>query len=340
MVLVATKKRSVSIHEKRRQGRHHKHSPDYHKAYWPYLPMGLIVGLGILVNTFWGTIQHGVLSYATNMSISGLLQETNNQRVSGGLASLALNGLLNQAAQAKANDMASRDYWSHNTPEGNPPWVFFSNAGYKYQTAGENLAYGFDSSTEAVEGWMNSPGHRANVMNTGYVDVGFGIANAEDYQGTGPETIVVAMYGSPEVVAAAPAAPAPSKPTAKPAAEPTPTPTPTPTPEPTPAPKEEVNATAPIVNENKKAASTPVVASQKIARIQLLSGSTASWSTFAVSAIATIAIAIFFLRHGLLLRRVLVKSEAFIHKHPFLDIALVAIATIAIVLSRSDGIIR
>jgi hypothetical protein len=78
-----------------------------------------------------------------------------------------------------------------------------------------------------------------------------------------------------------------------------------------------------------------------VARIQLLSGSsTASWSTFAASAIATVAIAIFFLRHGLLLRRVLVKSEAFVHHHPFLDIALVAVATIAVVLSRTDGIIR
>lgn len=339
MVLVTPKKRTPSIHSKRRHGQHHKQSHDYHKAYWPYLPMALIVGLGIFVNAFWGSIQQHVLSYATNMSISGLLQETNEERVAGGLANLTLNSTLNQAAQAKANDMAARDYWSHNTPEGNPPWVFFDAAGYDYATAGENLAYGFDSSTEAVAGWMNSPGHRANIMNTGYVDVGFGIANSPDYQGTGPETIVVAMYGSPAVVAAAPATPPP-------ATKPTPTPTtvaPTPETEPTPAPaseQPEANAT-PAASENKSASQpAPTVTTQKIARIQLLSGSTASWSSFAVSAIATIAIAIFFLRHGLLLRRVLVKSEAFIHKHPFLDISLVAIATVAIVLSRSDGIIR
>jgi hypothetical protein len=342
MVLVAQKKkRTTSTHDKRRRGEHHKTSPDYRKAYWPYLPMALIVGLGIMANTFWGTIQQNVLSYATNMSVSGLLQGTNQKRTAGSLGSLALNGKLNSAAQAKANDMAARDYWSHNTPEGSPPWTFIDNAGYDYQTAGENLAYGFDSSTEAIAGWMASPGHKANIMNTGYTEVGFGIANASSYQGTGPQTIVVAMYASPAVVAAAPAAaPAPTTPAPEPA--PAPTPDPKPASEPAPAPKEEPNAT-PVAAEGEKSEKTtePVVAARKIARIQLLSGTHATpWSAFAVSAIATVAIAVFFLRHGLLLRRVLVKSEAFVHRHPFLDIALVSIATAGFVLSRADGIIR
>jgi uncharacterized protein YkwD len=191
MVLVTQKKRSTSIHDKRRSGRHHKQSQDYRKAYWPFLPMAAIVSLGIVANTFWGTIQQHVLSYATNMSVSGLLQETNEERVVGGLGSLTLNSKLNSAAQAKANDMATRDYWSHNTPDGQEPWVFISNAGYDYKTAGENLAYGFDSSTEAVIGWMNSPGHKANIMNNGYTEVGFGIVDVPSYQGTGEQTVVV-----------------------------------------------------------------------------------------------------------------------------------------------------
>lgn len=343
MVLVAPKKRTHSIHDKRRHGRHHKRSDDYHKAYWPYLPMALIVGLGVVVNIFWGTVQQSVLSYATNMSASGLLQNTNQERVGSGLKSLTLNAKLNQAAQAKANDMAARNYWSHNTPEGNPPWVFISNAGYTYQSAGENLAYGFDSSSEAVAGWMASPGHKANIMNTGYKDVGFGIANASDYQNGGEQTIVVAMYGSPETVAAAPSKPKSSTPVSKPKPAATPTPAPTKTAEePKPAPKEEANATAAPSEEQSPAEekAEPVVASRKVARIQLVSGASAPWSAFAASAFATVAIAVFFLRHGLLLRRVLVKSEAFVHKHPFLDIALVAIATLGFILTRSDGLIR
>lgn len=314
--------------------------------------MGLIVGLGVLVNTFWGTIQQHVLSYATNTSISGLLQETNEERNAGGLASLTLNSQLNQAAQAKANDMAARDYWSHNTPEGNPPWVFFDNAGYDYTAAGENLAYGFDNSTETVIGWMNSPGHKANIMHTAYQEVGFGMANSENYQGTGPETIVVAMYGAPKVASAtAPAPSEPSQPTA--VAEVTPTPTPTSEPaanpiateEPTP-PTPEANATpAPAENTNKTPetqTTTPpaTVTPRKVARVQLLSGSTAAWSTFAITAVAAIGVVIFFLRHGLLLRQMLIKSELFVHKHPLFDIAVVAIVTISIILIQTDGIIR
>ena len=188
---------------------------------------------------------------------------------------------------------------------------------------------------------MASPGHKANILNTGYKEVGFAMANASDYQGTGPQTIVVAMYASPVVAAA----PAPTKSKPKPA--PTPKVAVQKEAEPTPAPKEETNATPTAAEPTKEDEKTPAeetaaptVAAQKVARIQLISNTTAPWSAFVASAIATVAIAIFFLRHGLLMRRVLVKSEAFIHKHPFLDIALVAVATVGFVLSQSDGIIR
>lgn len=341
MVLVANKKKSVPVHEKKRHGRHHKRTPDYHKPYWPYLPMALIVFLGILANTFWGTIQHSILGYATDMSISGLLQETNKHRADNGLPGLTLNDQLTQAAQAKAEDMAARDYWSHNTPEGNPPWIFITNAGYHYQTAGENLAYGFLNSTATVEGWMGSEGHRANILNATYKEVGFGIANSPNYQGTGPETIVVAMYGCRTActVTAVVQNEKPSEPASKPEQKSAPAS------EETPTPQEEMTVT-PVVaveekNDNKDNDTAPAaITTKKVARIQLLSGATAAWSVFAVSAITTVAIAVFVLRHGLMLRRVLVKGEAFIHKHPVLDITIVAIVTIGIVLTQTAGLIR
>ncbi len=59
------------------------------------------------------------------MSRNGLLISTNTERSSNGLPALSINDKLNQAAQAKANDMVARDYWSHNTPDGQEPWVFF-----------------------------------------------------------------------------------------------------------------------------------------------------------------------------------------------------------------------
>jgi uncharacterized protein YkwD len=330
MVLVTKVKRPSSIHHKRRHGLHHKQTHEYHKTYWPYLPLGLIVGLGVLLNSFWPVVQQAVLGYATNTNISGLLDETNAQRTAGGLAALSINGQLNQAAQAKANDMAARNYWSHYTPDGSPPWIFFAQAGYSYQAAGENLAYGFDTSNTTVIAWMNSPGHKANIMNTGFKEVGFGIANVENYQGTGEQTIVVAMYGLQ-----AAAAPAPT-----PAAKPTPTPASTPIAEATPLPETTAPITEPEIVTSSDVQNEIAPESARVARIQLLTDGAAPWSLFAVTALMTVAVAAFFLRHGLLWRRVLVKGESFIMKHHFLDIVLVLVGVLGFVLTRGAGSIH
>lgn len=327
MVLVSKPKRSGSVQHKRRHGHHHKHSHDYLRPYWPYLPIALMVATGIFVSNLWGAAQSNVLSYATNTSISGLQTSTNAERAANGLGALALNSVLNQAAQAKANDMAARDYWSHNTPEGNPPWVFFTNAGYEYETAGENLAYGFDDSDDTVTAWMNSPGHRANILNTTYQEIGFGMANSSNYQGTGPQTIVVAMYAKPYAVAAAQApAPAPAPaPQPAPVAE-TPAPTPVVEETPPPEPVAETNKTTaePVVGSKDKADEEPVTATS-VSRIQLLTGGMAPWSMLVLSSLAVISVAVFFIRHGLFWHRALVKGEAFFIKHKVLDVVLIGI---------------
>jgi hypothetical protein len=343
MALVAKPKRVPKSTDKRRAGRHHKRDEHYVKTYWPYIPLLIVVGIGMFANAILGSGGRGVLGYATDINISSLLVETNNQRASNSLGALAVNSTLNQAAQAKANDMAARNYWSHNTPDGQTPWTFFTAAGYQYQTAGENLAYGFDTSTNAVIAWMNSPGHKANILNTTYTEVGFGIANSADYQGTGPETIVVAMYASPYAVAgagnSAPAAPAPTPAAATPAAAPAEEPKAEPTPE--------ANATpAPVNADDSKdeavvAEKHKVAEDQPITRIQLIaSDKVAPWSVLVVSTIATVAVAIFLLRHGLVWHRVVVKGERFFMKHKLLDIALVSLAVIGVLLTRTVGFIR
>src|SRR5882762_5752510 len=131
MTLVARAK--PPAHHKKISGKHHRHSKTYRHAYWPYLPMLAIVVVGFLFNATWPA-RHLVLGYATDTSVQGLLDGTNTQRTSNGLTALSLNAQLNQAAQAKANDMVARDYWSHNTPDGQTPWTFFAAAGYNFQT--------------------------------------------------------------------------------------------------------------------------------------------------------------------------------------------------------------
>jgi len=351
MPLTTKPKRSTKIHDKRRSGSHHKRNEHYLKTYWPYLPLLLVVILGLTLNSFWSTAHKGVLGYATDMSAGELLQDTNQQRTGNSLGTLSLNNELDQAAQAKANDMVAQDYWSHNNPEGKTPWQFIQDAGYSYQTAGENLAYGFDTSSDTVTAWMNSPEHRANILNTTYVDVGFGIANSENFQGSGPETIVVAEYASPEIAApastpsstpAAPASTASTPPSQTPAPASTPASTPSPTASPAQAAPTDTATSTPSSSE-KTATTSPVKAAtpQSISRIQLLSSShTASWSAFAVSTIATISIAIFLLRHGLMWHRYLKKGERFIMQHKLLDLFLVAVGVLGIVLTQTAGVIR
>jgi hypothetical protein len=356
MSLTTKTKRTRKSADKRVAGRHHKRNEHYLKTYWPYLPLTLVVAAGIFANALLGMHQSGVLGYATDVSGSNLLLETNNQRTSNSLGALALNGVLNQAAQAKANDMVTRDYWSHNTPDGATPWTFFTAAGYQYQTAGENLAYGFDTSANTVVAWMNSPGHRANILSTTYKEVGFGIANSANYQGTGPETIVVAMYASPATVAATPA-PAASVPASEPAKS-----APAPTASEQPAAKQPASSsdnpesktpeanktTTPVTSpaDGSKPSSitdntAPANSNQSVTRIQLLANANAApWSVFAVSTIATVALAIFFLRHGLVWHRVLIKGEKFVLKHRMLDIVLVSAAMLAVILTRTVGVIR
>jgi len=167
------------------------------KAALVYLPVGLILFAGAQAINHKPGVPSGVLAYATSMSLDGLLNATNSQRQAGGLETLQSDKQLTAAAQAKANDMAARDYWSHTTPEGDEPWTFVKKQGYSYSKAGENLAYGFNSSNDTINGWMNSPSHRSNMLEANYQQVGFGFANTKNYDGNGPATVVVAMYGEP-----------------------------------------------------------------------------------------------------------------------------------------------
>jgi uncharacterized protein YkwD len=350
MTLAKTKPRRTSTSHRKRTGKHHKKSHDYVKAYWPYLPIVAILMFGLVASSWISGTQRDILGYASEMSVQNLLNETNNQRIANGLGSLAINGKLNQAAQNKANDMAARDYWSHNTPDGQTPWTFVTAAGYSYQTVGENLAYGFSTSSATVTGWMNSAGHRANILNVNYQEVGFGVINIADYQSSGPQTLVVAMYAKPATTQVAQAAPAPAPVvTTKPRTE-TPVATPKPTPEPIPStnaetPKAAADTPAPTSRDDTVVAQKAVdpnetVEEQRVARIQVLTAGKASWSMFAMSLIAAGALIIFIMRHSVAWHRVFRKGERFMFKHPLLDIVVISLATIGYILTQTSGLIK
>lgn len=194
---IATKTKPRTTSSKKRAAQHHKHSKNYVKSYWPYLPMVALVAGGIFMNSLLGNQRSAVLGSQSNVSALSLLDATNQDRATDKLTMLQLNMQLQAAAQAKANDMVRRNYWSHVTPTGQQPWDFITAVHYQYQTAGENLAYGFTSSSGVLNAWMNSPEHRANLLNTTYRQVGFGIAESPNFVGQGAETVVVSLYALP-----------------------------------------------------------------------------------------------------------------------------------------------
>lgn len=302
--------RPVTITHKKRNGTHHKLSKQYHKVYWPYLPMLLIVLGGVFLNISMSRTQHnGVLAYATEISSQRLLDSTNKQRSANHKSPLKLNDKLTSAAQAKANDMAKRNYWSHVTPDGQQPWAFVQQAGYAYQKAGENLAYGFDTSADTVTGWMNSKSHRENLLDSAYSEVGFGYANVSDYNKSGPETVVVAMYGEPQTLGAESAAPVADNP----------------------------SGDGPVTSHSGRFSEPATLA---VSRIQSLTGGSMPWITFAVGLLSGGALIYVLFKHGRAFKRAVIHGEEFILHHPLLDTIIVAVVTVGWLLSQTNGLIR
>jgi hypothetical protein len=120
---------------------------------------------------------------------------TNEERESQNLQVLVVSTVLNQAAEMKATDMATKGYFAHTSPDGKTPWYWLEKAGYKYQYAGENLAVDFSDSRDVTNAWMRSPTHKANIVKGNYTEIGTGVAQGM-YEGR--ETIFVAqVYANP-----------------------------------------------------------------------------------------------------------------------------------------------
>ncbi|MFV0137696.1 CAP domain-containing protein [Streptomyces sp. HMX87] len=101
---------------------------------------------------------------------------TNRERAGAGLPPLAADPRLTAAAQAHSADMVARDFYSHTSPDGSAPRDRAAAAGATRRTIGENIACGQRSPADVVEGWMNSPGHRANILGRDFTHIGVGLA--------------------------------------------------------------------------------------------------------------------------------------------------------------------
>lgn len=103
-----------------------------------------------------------------------LLATINDLRANEGLKPYAINGTLNHSARLKSAHIIAKGYWAHVAPDGTTPWDFFNEVGYKYETAGENLARNFSCDEQMVSAFMESPTHRDNILNPYYKEIGIG----------------------------------------------------------------------------------------------------------------------------------------------------------------------
>jgi uncharacterized protein YkwD len=118
----------------------------------------------------------------------------NRERAAKGLDPLHLESRLSLAAQDRVGDMLDKRYFDHVSPDGISPFVWVKARGYSYRVIGENLALGYRSGPAVVTGWMNSPGHRENILQTSFNEVGIAFADDSPRNGyRGP--LVVALYG-------------------------------------------------------------------------------------------------------------------------------------------------
>ncbi|MDO8590154.1 MAG: CAP domain-containing protein [bacterium] len=155
------------------RGNHHHPHILRHKSLSAVLTVVVLLEFTMLLSPFvWPRL--GIELATVLPSVVTLL--TNNARAEGHIANVKVNDILTLAAQAKADDMASKGYFSHIGPDGTKPWYWFKQAGYQYQYAGENLAVNFANSEGVVKAWQNSPMHNLNLLGPRYTETGVGIA--------------------------------------------------------------------------------------------------------------------------------------------------------------------
>lgn len=114
----------------------------------------------------------GALVFGANEDQKVILRLVNRERVNRGLSPMKLNSKLNKLAKIKSDDMYKNRYFSHNSPIYGTPFDLMKKHKIGYMTAGENIAKGQNTPEHVMKSWMNSPGHRRNILNPRFKEMG------------------------------------------------------------------------------------------------------------------------------------------------------------------------
>ncbi|KMN46812.1 CAP domain-containing protein [Bacillus sp. LK2] len=110
-----------------------------------------------------------------------VVELTNTERTKQGLPALKIDTELSKVARIKSEDMQKNNYFDHNSPTYGSPFDMMKKFGISYKSAGENIAQGQRTPEEVVQAWMNSAGHRANILNSGFTHIGVGYVESGNY---------------------------------------------------------------------------------------------------------------------------------------------------------------
>lgn len=121
-------------------------------------------------------VSDAVLNYENEV-----IRLVNEIRTENGLKPLKTNWELSRIARYKSEDMSSNQYFSHTSPTYGTPFQMIRAFGLSYRSAGENIAYGQRTPAAVVNAWMNSSGHRANILNASYTQIGVGYCASGHY---------------------------------------------------------------------------------------------------------------------------------------------------------------
>ncbi|MEU1514762.1 CAP domain-containing protein [Streptomyces sp. NPDC005811] len=120
-------------------------------------------------------------AYPDSGATARVLSLVNAERDKAGCSPLTENAKLTKAAQDHSQDMADHQNMSHTGSDGSSMSDRLSRVGYTFSSAGENVAAGYGTPESVMDGWMNSPGHKANILNCGFKEIGVGLAQPGNY---------------------------------------------------------------------------------------------------------------------------------------------------------------
>ncbi len=326
--LLHTVKKLVYPHE---HNNHHPHAIR-HPALAVYIALLLTFNLGY--NIFVGQSTQ-VLGFATSISQQEIIRLTNVERVKAGVPPVSENPKLDQSALLKAQNMFAEDYWAHYAPSGKSPWYWFDQAGYVYTIAGENLARDFDTSQGVINGWMNSPSHRENMLTAGYKDIGIAVLNG--VLGGHETTLVVQHFGAPATLASPPSD---SQPPATQGSFSPPAPTQPPTVSTAPTVEEQSIAQSQQAPELTGAAGIPTVSPNVLASLPYQLLNPTPFTTWSIQQVVVLGflfglMLLFVFDFAVVHKKSIVRP----HSHSLLHAGMMAVAIVVVLYSTVGGVL-